>query len=59
MNSTENLENLIPEDFIKKLKDSGVLFSELRQGCKKPEKLAEAIYSHWRCGTIKDLIHLY
>ena len=45
MNSPVNLENLIPEDISKKLNDAGVLFSELRQGCKTPEKLPEAIYS--------------
>ena len=53
MNSPENLENLIPEDISKKLNDAGVLFSELRQGCKTPEKLPAAIYSCWRSGAIR------
>ncbi len=53
MNSLENIENLIPEDISQKLDDAGVLFSELRQECKTPEKLIEAIYSYWRCGAIR------
>ena len=46
MNSPESLENFIPADISKKLNDAGVLFSELRQGCKTPEKLLETIYSN-------------
>ena len=46
MNCPVNLENLIPEDISKKLNDTGVLFSELRHGCKTPEKLRHA--------TLKD-----
>ena len=53
MNSFESIENIIPENICKKLKDTGVSFSELRQGCIKPEKLTEKIYSHWRSGAIR------
>ena len=53
MNSPDSLEKLIPEDIIKKLNDTGVSLLELRQGCTKPEKLSEAIYSNWRNGTIR------
>jgi len=53
MDSPESLENLIPDDISKKLNDAGVSFSELRQGCTTPEKLTEAIYTHWRSGAIR------
>ena len=53
MNSPKSLENLIPEKIRKKILDPGVSFSELRQECKNPEKLNEAIFSQWRSGTIR------
>ena len=53
MNSPESLENFIPADISKKLNNTGVSFSELRQGCETPEKLFEAIYTHWRNGAIR------
>ena len=53
MNSPESLENLIPEDIRKKLNDAGISFSELRKGCATPERLTEAIYTHWRGGAIR------
>ena len=53
MNSPNSLENLIPRDIKNKLNDVGVSFSELRQECKNPEKLPEAIYSHWRSGKLE------
>ena len=53
MNFPESFENLIPEDISKKLNNAGVSFSELRMGCTTPEKLTEAIYNHWRSGTIR------
>ena len=53
MNSPVSLENLIPEDISNKLNDAGVSFSELRKGCTTPEKLTEAVYTHWRSGAIR------
>ena len=53
MNSPLSLENFIPKDINKKLNDNGVTYSELRKGCTTPEKLTEAIYTHWRGGTIR------
>ena len=53
MNSPESLENFIPADISKKLNNTGVSFSELRQGCETTEKLYEVIYTHWRSGAIR------
>ena len=47
------LENLISEDIRNKLNDAGVSFSELRKGFTTSAKLTEAIYTHWRSGSIR------